>query len=830
MTDLPPGEKGLTVLTSTHPPRDIMPRLETTSLTVASSQVELNRFLGEYIRNGSTTYDYDTRLFRGNSQQPFDIELSGSTVGTQVRIKKPESQFDSTIRACSVDAFVTLAKEGIAGEKNISDSSDALQQSLKIVGNHEVTIGGTHADPIVFFDHEDPSIFVTGPDVPPGTLKKGYEYHVGIVSSTTDEGAETFYAVRVILRKVDNNAKIGTNGRVNGDNTNAREILYVGTQVIEPAQIETLYESVVANAEAVAELNSQFLQNIDTDTAITEGVTFATKVLSHESARHKHRLDYLNKVEAGEEHLETNYSKDEGDKSPVRAIPGLSQLTTTGYTGEEREAERDLLSRITGAMGVTGGSYGIKDVLSKAHMRGTPIPQLAKNDDLADWKATIHHAQEGHLVTKTAQGYLRILDSKHPGLFYEVAVKELTGGVDHWNFTVGVIDQKFVKDTLLEIEVTKNTKRFEAVKVTSVLELSDSLTLSGHESIKKIDDEWRVVRPADLLVNGRDARSGKITFPAVVASGMENGILIELQGKTVVLKTDAKSQKAFLAAYEKIDATSAKKLEAELTALSPLIEITQERAAERVKAQGILETTQTEANQQAETLQTKLDSAQTLNAELDSKVTEAERQLREARLNLAHERGRSYILGITEARLDSFVDPKDGTQRSPQTRLQEASITKSKPGTQIVGRDASIGIHIDSNSVSRHHAQITRTADNKKLTLHDLGSTNGTYVNDEKVTQRDLQENDRVRFGHDNNTYIVIQGELVPQNIADDIAADVSLIKDPRLIHLRNNHLRNLHAARQARQNTMRQIQNTLADVNVFNFGSKIKEVLSLLG
>ncbi len=62
-----------------------------------------------------------------------------------------------------------------------------------------------------------------------------------------------------------------------------------------------------------------------------------------------------------------------------------------------------------------------------------------------------------------------------------------------------------------------------------------------------------------------------------------------------------------------------------------------------------------------------------------------------------------------------------------------------------VGRLADNTLPIDDASVSSHHAEIFFEGD--KYHLHDLGSTNGTFVNGEQVTDAILQQGDEVRFG-----------------------------------------------------------------------------------
>ncbi|MFN8587426.1 MAG: FHA domain-containing protein [Candidatus Eisenbacteria bacterium] len=62
-----------------------------------------------------------------------------------------------------------------------------------------------------------------------------------------------------------------------------------------------------------------------------------------------------------------------------------------------------------------------------------------------------------------------------------------------------------------------------------------------------------------------------------------------------------------------------------------------------------------------------------------------------------------------------------------------------------VGREDGNGLVIDDGSISRVHARFD--ADGDSLTLTDLKSANGTWVNDERVLSRPVSAGDRVRFG-----------------------------------------------------------------------------------
>jgi DNA-binding winged helix-turn-helix (wHTH) protein len=71
---------------------------------------------------------------------------------------------------------------------------------------------------------------------------------------------------------------------------------------------------------------------------------------------------------------------------------------------------------------------------------------------------------------------------------------------------------------------------------------------------------------------------------------------------------------------------------------------------------------------------------------------------------------------------------------------------KLHTGDNLVGREPPIGVWLDSASVSRHHARIVIDGDN--LSLEDLGSRNGTWVNGRRISGRlEIADGDELRFG-----------------------------------------------------------------------------------
>ncbi|RPI23493.1 MAG: FHA domain-containing protein [Actinobacteria bacterium] len=75
-------------------------------------------------------------------------------------------------------------------------------------------------------------------------------------------------------------------------------------------------------------------------------------------------------------------------------------------------------------------------------------------------------------------------------------------------------------------------------------------------------------------------------------------------------------------------------------------------------------------------------------------------------------------------------------------------------GETLVGRDADSDIFLGDVTVSRRHARFI--LDEHGLRVEDLGSTNGTYVNDHRGDAFMLSPKDEVRIGK--HLLLVVQG------------------------------------------------------------------------
>ncbi len=64
----------------------------------------------------------------------------------------------------------------------------------------------------------------------------------------------------------------------------------------------------------------------------------------------------------------------------------------------------------------------------------------------------------------------------------------------------------------------------------------------------------------------------------------------------------------------------------------------------------------------------------------------------------------------------------------------------------VIGRDLDAPVRIDDGSLSRSHARVVR-GPNGKFVIEDLDSTNGTFIGNERIRQRELASGDRIQLG-----------------------------------------------------------------------------------
>ena len=82
-----------------------------------------------------------------------------------------------------------------------------------------------------------------------------------------------------------------------------------------------------------------------------------------------------------------------------------------------------------------------------------------------------------------------------------------------------------------------------------------------------------------------------------------------------------------------------------------------------------------------------------------------------------------------------------------------------------IGRSSRSDLPIDQESISRHHARITW--DGSRHVIEDLGSTNGTFVNDVNAKRTPLKDGDQVKLGRSILKYMA--GDNIEANYHEEI-------------------------------------------------------------
>jgi DNA-binding winged helix-turn-helix (wHTH) protein len=141
--------------------------------------------------------------------------------------------------------------------------------------------------------------------------------------------------------------------------------------------------------------------------------------------------------------------------------------------------------------------------------------------------------------------------------------------------------------------------------------------------------------------------------------------------------------------------------------------------------------------------------------DFDHGLNKAVAKIRRALADLA---GSPRYIETLERRGYRFIAPVEavapGSGQSPARRVPPTVVRlvwddRSIPladGEHLIGRDPAAAIWVDSSTVSRRHATITVSG--TSVIIEDLGSRNGTFVNDCRLGGvSSLAHNDEVRVG-----------------------------------------------------------------------------------
>lgn len=99
----------------------------------------------------------------------------------------------------------------------------------------------------------------------------------------------------------------------------------------------------------------------------------------------------------------------------------------------------------------------------------------------------------------------------------------------------------------------------------------------------------------------------------------------------------------------------------------------------------------------------------------------------------------------------------------------------------IIGRDDGCGIRLDGLGLSRRHCAILKQG--ARFLLRDLDSENGTWVNGERVQERELRHGDRIGLGL--QAHLLFHNEQqAPTPPPEVMPAPVAVVTPPTLPEL----------------------------------------------
>jgi pSer/pThr/pTyr-binding forkhead associated (FHA) protein len=98
-----------------------------------------------------------------------------------------------------------------------------------------------------------------------------------------------------------------------------------------------------------------------------------------------------------------------------------------------------------------------------------------------------------------------------------------------------------------------------------------------------------------------------------------------------------------------------------------------------------------------------------------------------------------------------------------------------------IGRKPENTIHIDNLAVSGRHARVLKIGN--KAILEDMGSTNGSFVNDKQITKHILQHGDSILIGKHVLTFVSLDDKTVqpePPAVEEEDDMDKTMIISPQ--------------------------------------------------
>jgi hypothetical protein len=113
------------------------------------------------------------------------------------------------------------------------------------------------------------------------------------------------------------------------------------------------------------------------------------------------------------------------------------------------------------------------------------------------------------------------------------------------------------------------------------------------------------------------------------------------------------------------------------------------------------------------------------------------------------------------------------------TRRGRGMRVKVRGQRVVVGRGEDAAIRVEDDRVSRHHVAFVLAA--RGWLVEDLGSANGVFLNDQRVTSAEVRARDVVRLGEGGPKVHVIALDPVPRAAEDDLEATRYVRVEPGL-------------------------------------------------
>ena len=123
--------------------------------------------------------------------------------------------------------------------------------------------------------------------------------------------------------------------------------------------------------------------------------------------------------------------------------------------------------------------------------------------------------------------------------------------------------------------------------------------------------------------------------------------------------------------------------------------------------------------------------------------------------------GRTRQMGVQQAeRRDGFLAKHAASLVFASGPLAGSEVALERPRV-TVGRGDGCDVRVDDASLSNQHAALELGTNGYRI--RDLGSTNGTHVNDARMTLAELKHGDRIMLGQVELRYVVEARQSQPK-------------------------------------------------------------------